>query len=525
MQKTELKLFNVLHEILIFILFVLPAIFYFAVPPIVKLILLINILLIFLFVIFDVQITYELSFIDYKTIFSIFLVWIYLLLNTYLNSEVIYDSKVELTNYGIYICSFLVFMMIDVDKTVKIFCISSFVVIIIMLLFYIFYGINSIYFFVYNPNIFAGYCLAVFLLHLNIVKNRNLFYKFGKFFRTILIITTFLSFLFILLTKNLSGLFVITTFFLWFLKQQAVKKHLLSQTKFMTNVLFWTFIGTILTAAVVLNPESSIDRLSWFVVGILIWIKKIFFGVGLDNFKFYYPEYSIKFISPTTATSFIHNFFIHFVVQTGIVGMVLLVIFFYNVGKNLSFTTNSFKETELNYIFILPIVGILLQNLVDYNLTIPHNSLLFYIFLSLAQNRRKAYQYKHFIKIRWLWYITILTILVFTTILCFKHTRIEYLMKRKNEQNIIKSVLIDKTFWLGWRTLAMEKYYQNKFYEAKKFLHNTIKYNPREPDSYFLLSVLEYKMSGDKKTMFNYFKKAIKLNPKGVLKYKKMFSL
>lgn len=419
-------------------------------------------------------------------LFFIFLSFLtYLLINTFFLSKVPFESKFEFLNFILYFISFYIFSVIDRYELEKILQIVFFLILSSFFSFYFIFGEKIIYFFVYNPNIFSGYCLVVFLFS---------FFSFRKNFKLSFfpISNLLLSLTFLIFFKNLTSLFIV----LFFLIFSFFKK------KYLILIIFGLCLLGLL--AVVFNFSSFFDRLIWIFIGLKVWLDNFITGVGLGNFKFFYQKYSIGLPSTSTATLFVHNYFLHILTELGILGGILLFLIFF-----FSFFIEINKE---NKIFIYPILGILFQNLVDYNLIIPQNGVLFFSFLGLVsksqtKNTSVLFLFKNLI---------IVFLIVYGIYNSFKLSKVINLLK---EGNFKESVKLEKTCWYAYRKIAESDFYEKNFERAEEYFLKAIRFNPLDADSYLYLSTINFKKQR-KKQGYEYFKKAIILNPKAAKKYK-----
>ncbi|MCX7910679.1 MAG: O-antigen ligase family protein [Endomicrobia bacterium] len=288
-------------------------------------------------------------------VFLLFLV--YLIINAFLFSKVQFESKLEFLNFILYVLVFYTFANIK-DDSVEIWHLSFFLIQFSFLLLYLIYKEKIIYFFVYNPNVFSGWSLFSFLFSLFSIYK----YKLINFFS---IFNLIVSFLFLIILKNFSGIYIALIFLsLMFIKNRV----------FSVVLLF-----SILTIGMVFKFSSIFDRVIWLIISIKIWLQHLFFGVGLGNFKFYYQQYSLHLPVTSTATLFVHNYFLHILSEIGIIGGAFLffVIFYSLVPKK--------------KIYFYPVLGILLQNLIDYNLLIPMNGVLLFSSLGCLSKEKEFF--------------------------------------------------------------------------------------------------------------------------------------
>ena len=459
-------------------------IFFSAVPNISKFFLLFLLSFIFIFLIIWQK---GKHFLISKGLFFFILTFFgYLLFNTYFVSKIIFDSKSELINYELYILTFLTFLLAGNENIEKELSISFLIVQTILLFLFLNKKEEAIYFFVYNPNILAGYCLTVWLFSFCYILEKNKY-------KHITVINLLFSTIFLLISKSFSSIFVLLIILIF----KYSKKYFL-------NIIF--LLG-LLIFGIVYNYSGFYDRLVWIWIALKVWIKNFLFGVGVGNFKFYYQEYA-KGLQPSISTIFVHNYFLHISTELGFIGFCFISFIVYFIMKNFS---------QKNKKFVLPLIGFILQNLVDYNLVIPQNSILFFVLLSAVLLNKQKEIKKNFTKP---------VVLIFITLLFFHNfvvssrlQEIDSLLKSSGRNDLKRIVTIDKTCWYGWKKLAFLEFVDKDFATAKGFFCNTIKYNPRDPESYLYLALINFK-SNNKTEGYKFFLKAVILNPNASKKYK-----
>jgi hypothetical protein len=421
--------------------------------------------------------------------FAILVFLFYLFLNTYFISKIPFESKTELLNFCFYTVTFFVFYTVLELKSLYNELIISFLIVqTFLFLSYIFGGEKLLNFFVYNPNIIAGYCLLSWLFSFFYL------YKREQKYQKIVFITFLVSSIFLIFLKSYSSLLIVVAcLVLVFLKNKFLK---------------WFVIFSLFLTVSMLNFNSGVDRIAWIVVGLKIWIKHFFFGVGIGNFKFYYSQYLVNtWLSPSIATIFVHNYFVQLVSEIGVIGLSLFLFFVIYILKNS-------KNELLSY----PVYGIIVQNFVDYVLYIPQNSIIFFIFLSLLVKETKNKDEIVEKKIVWLYFFCIILLFIYCIVSFIKMDRIVVLSNSRQKENFYKSVSLDKTYWFGWKQIAVSLVNEGKLEEAEKMFMNVIKTNPTDAESYFFLSVINFKL-GNSSEGYKFLKQMLKVNPKIGYKY------
>jgi hypothetical protein len=418
----------------------------------------------------------------------------YLFFNTYYVSKIPFESKTEFLNFCFYIATFFVFCLISVqNKSLEKELIINFLLVqMFLLLLYIFWGEKLLNFFVYNQNILAGYCLFSWLFSFFYLYENKQKYKF------LVYITLTISTLFFLLLKSFSAIFISVSILLFIFLKNKLIKYL--------SVVF------LLTTFIVINFNSVVDRLLWIMIGGKIWLNHFFFGIGLGNFKFYYPQYTINLpIEPSTATIFVHNYFVHITSEIGFIGLFIF----------LSLIIYSLKKVK-NKVFLYTIYGVVIQSFIDYVLYIPQNSILFFIFLSVLATENKNIQVtdkknKNIILV----YVFCLFILTFCIVSFIKMDKIVLLTNSNKKNELYKTVSIDKTYWFGWKHIAVMLTEEGKLEEAKKMFFNVIKTNPLDAESYLYLAMINFNC-GNKTEGYKFLKQMVYINPKMANKYIKI---
>jgi tetratricopeptide (TPR) repeat protein len=165
-----------------------------------------------------------------------------------------------------------------------------------------------------------------------------------------------------------------------------------------------------------------------------------------------------------------------------------------------------------------PVYGIIVQNFVDYVLYIPQNSIIFFIFLSLLVKETKNKDEIVEKKIVWLYFFCIILLFIYCIVSFIKMDRIVVLSNSRQKENFYKSVSLDKTYWFGWKQIAVSLVNEGKLEEAEKMFMNVIKTNPTDVESYFFLSLINFKL-GNNSEGYKFLKQILKVNPKIGYKY------
>lgn len=476
-------------ESFIILIFLTTSVFFFStVSPLAKLYIFSLILVLLFGIILSFFLNNSVLAVSVKVLISVLVLFVYIYFNTFF-AKVRFEAKIEQINFILYLCTFLMFSMLQSYLVTKVIKTSFLITSVTFLTLYILFGERIIYFFVYNPNIAAGYCLAMILWVFGYVKQE----KEIDFIHLTILCS---SVLMLILLKNFSSVFIVLSLIIYKI--------------FKTKPVAIFVVVSLAIISIVFNFSSFVDRIIWNIIGTRVWFKNFLFGVGLGGFKFLYPSY-LKDISilPSIATIFVHNYFLHLCSEMGILGLLIFLYFLYivlNESKNL---------TTYTY----PVYGMLIHNLVDYNLLIPQNSILFFTFLGLLQQgNAKVVPLKKNI------FVIILAI-VFTLIgflQSFKLQKIFTLVNSNKVEDLYKATELDRTCWYALRKLGLESVKENDIYKAKKMFTETLQVNPYDSESWFYSAVISFKLNEEQKA-YMYLKTAILLQPMLSNKYIRMF--
>ncbi|MGI9534594.1 MAG: O-antigen ligase family protein [Thermodesulfobacteriota bacterium] len=114
---------------------------------------------------------------------------------------------------------------------------------------------------------------------------------------------------------------------------------------------------------------------------IRIFLDFPIFGTGLDTFKYIYAKY--KTIEIASSINFAHNDYLQLLVETGIIGFLLVLILLYKFIKysiekiGLYSKKGDFCAADGRLGGLCGIISILIHSLVDFNLHIPANAVYF----------------------------------------------------------------------------------------------------------------------------------------------------
>jgi len=154
----------------------------------------------------------------------------------------------------------------------------------------------------------------------------------------------------------------------------------------------YIFIVAALAAVVLvvlkLRQLQVLDRLLWWWGALKMVCQRPLIGVGLGGFKTAYARYKLTGLNP----SYPYNYFLQLAAEMGVVGLGVFLWFLFTVGKQIKFLFRDFKLFSVEVGALGSIVAILSNNIIDYNLHVPANAILFWVLLGLliATSRTKA---------------------------------------------------------------------------------------------------------------------------------------
>ncbi len=473
-------------------LVVLSSLFFSGVPPISKIALFFLVFLVFIF-------SFKSPNSPSKTPSSFFLLLLlYLFFNAYAISQVVFDSKAALINFCLYFLIFIAFSSIQPVDLKRILPISFFIVLGFSAFLYLYSGYELINFYFYNQNILSSYALMSFIFSATILTSDNE----KRYIKNICLINFLLS---------LSIIISLKSFAAFFLAAMGVIIIFKNKIKLKVSPLLAGIIGSALLLIVILfkKTDSFLDRIVWMTSGMNIWINNFVFGTGLDTFRFFYSEFAAKTIEPTTATLFVHNFFIHIASEIGFAGVLLFCsLLYFSIKPAFNFKNGKIFSSE-TALFLMPAIAILLLNFFDYTLIIPQISVLFYILLSSIStfHRNGVFLNKRVVFFLFIIFFT------YGITSAFMLAEIDTLLKKPMRSNLSAAVKIDKTCWKAWKQLADLSLRNKEFSDAENYLNTAIKYNPRDVESHIKIASL-LKIKSEKARALSHIKRAMHLNAK-----------
>ena len=268
------------------------------------------------------------------------------------------------------------------------------------------YYISSLTGFFINRNNFAFFLLIVFIVNFYylgfykkyFLKNKKISSQFFQFITTNLIIYR-ISLVFIsvgiILTKSRAGNLSFITILLLIVIFEYLKNKKIT---FNITLVCSVFIIDLLIVSNYLGLDGLINRISstsidgeasrWsvFFIGFKEFSNFPIFGYGYGGFE---TLYRLKHDIYQTFYNHVHNDFIQFIGEFGIIGFSLLFFLIFQIFKNFKKNLNK-NIYELNMIIILTFVVTLIHGNLDFALHIPGNIyfVFFIISLSLTEIKR-----------------------------------------------------------------------------------------------------------------------------------------
>ncbi len=146
-------------------------------------------------------------------------------------------------------------------------------------------------------------------------------------------------------------------------------------------------VAGVVLAVLKLRQLQVLDRLFWWWGALkMVWQRPLI-GVGLGGFKTAYAKYKLTGLNP----SYPYNYFLQLAAEIGIAGLGVFLWFLFAVWKQIKFLFKDSKFFSVELGVLGSIVAILSSNIVDYNLSVPANAILFWVLLGLliATSRTK----------------------------------------------------------------------------------------------------------------------------------------
>lgn len=262
----------------------------------------------------------------------------------------------------------------------------------LLLLVGIFLSITGIYQFIrgnmatgtmVNPNILAGYLAMVIPFTTALILSAQSWTN-SEFIKSYLfyIVGCLLMIGCLFLTKSLGGIIgvilgISAILYFKYGKQIFIKFR-------------YIFIATAVFIAVLLLLKLTqlqvYNRILWWWGTLRMVYERPLIGVGLGGFETAYAKYKLTGLNP----SYAYNYFLQLAADMGVIGLGAFLWLLFAVWKRIKFLCKGFKFFSFEVGAFGSLVAILSNNLIDYNLSIPANAILFWVLLGLLIGGPKA---------------------------------------------------------------------------------------------------------------------------------------
>lgn len=226
-----------------------------------------------------------------------------------------------------------------------------------------------------HPNSLAGYMLVVFIFLLSFRVNNNKD-KYLKYF------TFFIIFSLLVFSYSKTVLFTLFVILLISFFKHLVK---LQRIKFITYlVIFISVLLPIISVSLLKYKNNFSDNITERLLlskisGQMLTANPVF-GVGLNNFISSIPPLNVLRV-PFWLLQPVHNIFLLFTVETGLVGMGIIFVYF---NKYIIYLIQNNKRS---YLYIL--LAVFITGFFDhYWFTLQQNMILIFLFLGLSKNKQ-----------------------------------------------------------------------------------------------------------------------------------------
>lgn len=145
----------------------------------------------------------------------------------------------------------------------------------------------------------------------------------------------------------------------------------------------YVFIATAVVVIVLLlfkfKELQVYNRILWWWGALRMIYERPLIGVGLGGFETAYVKYKLIGLNSLYA----HNHFLQIGAEMGVIGLGAFLWFLFTVGKHIKFLSKESKLSSFEIGVFGSLVAVLFHNLIDYNLYIPANAILFWVLLGL----------------------------------------------------------------------------------------------------------------------------------------------
>ncbi len=330
-----------------------------------------------------------------------------------------YNSRNEFLNLVNYV--FLFYVIVNYIKTTKerkIFLYLLFAIgfiVSVIGIYQSFNGISKVYSTLINPNILAGYLVMLIPLAVSYIIERFIDTNRCKnrLYNSWVIVSIFLMFITLVLTGSLGGL--VSLYIGLLIMFSVYLRYNKQNTKIKLPLIMVSLISGFFIFFLIFYKfgESEVsNRIFWWLGALRMIQDRPLTGVGTGCFGDVYLKYKTGELNSLYA----HNYFLQMGAEVGLLGLGafvwMLVIFFRQVIKKL--------KSPLYIGFLSSISAILIFSLIDYNLCIPVNSILFWAILGMYFGiDAKEVKVNNYI-LKWLLNIVLVLAIIFGSIVVIK---------------------------------------------------------------------------------------------------------
>ncbi|MFN4227266.1 MAG: O-antigen ligase family protein [Candidatus Ratteibacteria bacterium] len=295
-----------------------------------------------------------------------------------------FEAAKNLENYLLYFLIFLISLNLELDK--KIFYIWIGIGIISAIVGIAnFYGEKHYAISTFgNPNFFAGHIIMVLCLSFSNILNWKNYekVKYINFLKLLDISCLLLGTWALIVAQSRAAImaFIIGITFVWYIDKIEEKSFI----KYIPLLILLICLF-VLFPKIIVWYKTNIRYFIWTGTFRMI-LKKPLFGYGFGNFIFFYPYFRVRkyFLQPesTPVTNHSHNEYLEIWAETGIIGLLLFLIFIF------SFIITSIRNKKSSKILLDGIIGgiisVLLDNIFSTNLRNPSTSMYFWFLLGMT---------------------------------------------------------------------------------------------------------------------------------------------
>lgn len=227
-----------------------------------------------------------------------------------------------------------------------------------------------------NPNILAGYLAMVIpattgLILSSASSTNPEFIKSHPFY----LVGCLLMVACLFLTKSLGGIIGVI-FAICIILYFKYGKQVFFKFRYMFIAMGVVVVVLLLFK---LKELQVYNRLLWWWGALRMVYERPLIGVGLGGFETAYVKYKLTGLNSLYA----HNYFLQIGAEMGVIGLGAFLWFLFMVWKHIKFLSKGSKLSSFEIGVLGSLVAVLFHNLIDYNLCIPANAILFWVLLGL----------------------------------------------------------------------------------------------------------------------------------------------